>query len=246
MTTQLFYCLIPFCLHASVVGRLGRRKFSLHWQIIAAVAAAAMVILPILTGANWVILTAATVGLIIITTTIIATIRNGNLARTVVMFTNLAFVALVLGNENWVTGFNGATISAASWIAGNNALAAQISSATLHTLMVVLSGLIIVTVEINHPIALFLKRTKLMPEETSANASPEPARGRAIGYLERAIVFILTLTGNFAGLGLVLVAKGIARFQQLNDRDFAEYVLIGTLLSIGAAMFTGFVFSHFR
>ena len=80
----------------------------------------------------------------------------------------------------------------------------------------------------------------LLPTIVLPALSGEPARGRAIGYLERLIVFALTVSGNLAALGLVLAAKAIARFRQLDDRDFAEYVLIGTLMSISAAMLTGF------
>ena len=53
------------------------------------------------------------------------------------------------------------------------------------------------------------------------------------------------LSGNIGAIGFVLAAKGITRFRQLDDRDFAEYVLIGTLLSVGATMLTGVVLSAF-
>jgi len=33
------------------------------------------------------------------------------------------------------------------------------------------------------------------------------------------------MTGNAAAIGFVLAAKAFARFKQLDDRDFAEYVL---------------------
>ncbi|KAA3613876.1 MAG: hypothetical protein DWQ05_16505 [Calditrichaeota bacterium] len=55
--------------------------------------------------------------------------------------------------------------------------------------------------------------------------------GRIIGMLERALVFIFVLHGQFGAIGFILVAKGITRFKELEKRSFAEYVLIGTLMS---------------
>ncbi len=60
----------------------------------------------------------------------------------------------------------------------------------------------------------------------------EYARGRAIGSLERLIVFALVSKGEYGALGLVIAAKGLARFKDLQDREFAEYFLIGTMLSM--------------
>ena len=37
---------------------------------------------------------------------------------------------------------------------------------------------------------------------------------------------------NYNVIALILAAKGIARFRQLEEREFEEYVLIGTLASI--------------
>lgn len=58
------------------------------------------------------------------------------------------------------------------------------------------------------------------------------SRGRVIGTLERVAVYVLVLQGQYEALGLVLAAKGLARFQNLDDREFAEYFLIGTFLSV--------------
>lgn len=56
--------------------------------------------------------------------------------------------------------------------------------------------------------------------------------GRFIGTLERIIMLILIALGQFAAIGLVLTAKSIARFEKISqEKDFAEYYLLGTLLS---------------
>jgi hypothetical protein len=67
----------------------------------------------------------------------------------------------------------------------------------------------------------------------------ELSRGVMIGVLERAITLTLVLIGQFGALGLVIAAKALTRFRALDDRDFAEYVLIGTLASLLFALFTG-------
>ena len=67
----------------------------------------------------------------------------------------------------------------------------------------------------------------------------EIARGRAIGALERAIGLSLVLLGEYGALGLIVAAKSLARFKALEDREFAEYFLIGTLTSLLLALLGG-------
>lgn len=55
--------------------------------------------------------------------------------------------------------------------------------------------------------------------------------GKYIGIFERTIVLTLVLYGAWSAVGFVLAAKSIARFNELNNKEFAEYYLIGTLLS---------------
>jgi hypothetical protein len=72
--------------------------------------------------------------------------------------------------------------------------------------------------------------------------SPPPARvGATIGVLERLLIVTFILVGAEAAIGLVVAAKTIARFRQLDDRDFAEYYLLGTLASVSVAIVTGLV-----
>lgn len=57
--------------------------------------------------------------------------------------------------------------------------------------------------------------------------------GRFIGTVERMICLILISLGQYAAMGLVLTAKSIARYNKISeDKEFAEYYLLGTLLSI--------------
>jgi hypothetical protein len=72
------------------------------------------------------------------------------------------------------------------------------------------------------------------PQNSLANA------GKWIGIAERIIVLILVLENQFSAIGLLVTAKGIIRFNE-KDRQEAktEYLVIGTLLSIGIAIITG-------
>jgi Protein of unknown function (DUF3307) len=63
--------------------------------------------------------------------------------------------------------------------------------------------------------------------------------GATIGVLERLLIVTFVLTGSSAAVGFVVAAKTLARFKQLDDRDFAEYYLLGTLASVAVAVGSG-------
>ena len=77
-------------------------------------------------------------------------------------------------------------------------------------------------------------RDKIEDAESLANA------GKWIGMVERIIVLILVLQNQYSAIGLLVTAKGIIRFNE-KDRPEAktEYLVIGTLLSIGLAIVVG-------
>ncbi len=64
-------------------------------------------------------------------------------------------------------------------------------------------------------------------------------RGRVIGVLERVLLYSFVLQSQYGAIGFILAAKAFTRFKALDDRPFAEYVLIGTLLSACLALATG-------
>jgi hypothetical protein len=73
-----------------------------------------------------------------------------------------------------------------------------------------------------------------------APRAQSPARiGATIGVLERLLIVAFVLTGAQAAIGFVVAAKTLARFKQLDDRQFAEYYLLGTLASVSVALGTG-------
>lgn len=78
-------------------------------------------------------------------------------------------------------------------------------------------------------------------EESTNGGEKEYNVGRIIGNLERALLLIFTIAGNFAAIGFVIAAKSVARFKDLEDHNFAEYYLVGTLISTFIAIVTGLV-----
>ncbi len=70
-----------------------------------------------------------------------------------------------------------------------------------------------------------------------------PNAGKMIGTLERVMIYILVLSGQPAGVGFLIAAKSVLRFETAkDDRKVSEYVIIGTLASfawaLGAASIT--------
>lgn len=63
--------------------------------------------------------------------------------------------------------------------------------------------------------------------------------GKTVGILERLILLSLVVVEALPALGFVLAAKSLARYQELNNREFAEYYLVGTLASFSLAFFGG-------
>lgn len=63
--------------------------------------------------------------------------------------------------------------------------------------------------------------------------------GEWIGVLERLIALTFVFTGSYAALGFAIAAKSIARFKELEDKQFAEYYILGTSVSLLVALFAG-------
>lgn len=67
--------------------------------------------------------------------------------------------------------------------------------------------------------------------------SPQmPGAGAWIGWLERTLVFLFVLLGQFNAIGFVIAAKSILRFQYAREPRISEIVIIGTLASFGWAI----------
>ncbi len=63
-----------------------------------------------------------------------------------------------------------------------------------------------------------------------------------IGRLERFLIMTAVLAGSPTGVGLVVAAKSVFRFDAAKkDRKNAEYFLIGTFLSVTEAVIGGVI-----
>ena len=83
-------------------------------------------------------------------------------------------------------------------------------------------------------------RDKISNPESLANA------GKWIGIIERLIVFIFVLLGQYAAISLLIAAKGIIRFNEKDRPEVkTEYLVIGTLMSIVIALVIGQAVRHF-
>lgn len=72
--------------------------------------------------------------------------------------------------------------------------------------------------------------------------------GMVIGGLERLLILTFVLLNEYSAIGLILAAKGIIRYGELKetpDQKVAEYVLIGTMLSMVWAVLVGLAFCRF-
>lgn len=65
----------------------------------------------------------------------------------------------------------------------------------------------------------------------------EDSIGAIIGNMERLLIVILMIVNQYAAIGLVFTAKSIARYNRIaNEKEFAEYYLLGTLYSLLVAV----------
>ena len=66
--------------------------------------------------------------------------------------------------------------------------------------------------------------------------------GKWIGMFERILVFTFVINNHFEGIGFLIAAKSILRFNDIKGsevRKEAEYVLIGTLMSFASSIIVG-------
>lgn len=108
---------------------------------------------------------------------------------------------------------------------------------TYHLALVVLSYIIILSptsVLIKHFFRFFFKKVELNP--LNGEETREANIGSLIGKLERILILTLGLMGLYSSIAIVLAAKSLARFKQLEDKEFAERYLVGTLISLIVAI----------
>jgi hypothetical protein len=68
-----------------------------------------------------------------------------------------------------------------------------------------------------------------------------PNAGKLIGISERYLALILIIVGSYEAVGLIIAAKSVLR---INSHQESEYILVGTLLSFGIAIFSGLIINY--
>lgn len=84
-----------------------------------------------------------------------------------------------------------------------------------------------------------MTRPLMLHVHTRESRSELVHAGMYIGWLERFLVLTALLLHSPATVGLIIAAKSIARYPEFKNDQFAEYFLIGTLLSISIAILGG-------
>ena len=107
----------------------------------------------------------------------------------------------------------------------------------------ILIDLLLMTVKYSQ--ARSTKKNPSVTKEKEKNLNGDViGTGRIIGMLERAIIFTLGLLGEYGAISFVLAAKSMARFKQLEKKQFAEIYLIGTLSSFFLALICAIIIKN--
>jgi hypothetical protein len=147
------------------------------------------------------------------------------------------------GNGVW-----GFIIDQVAHIIALTAIAASFSAAAQQSIWVAyfpayLKGLILISgLILSVPAGSILigKATAPLVDQLDSNLSQGLRNGgKWIGQLERALTFLLVLTGQTTAIGFLFASKSILRFGEIKEpsqRKQSEYIIIGTLMSFGWAL----------
>ena len=113
-------------------------------------------------------------------------------------------------------------------------------------LWLLITLIIFLTKPVSFAVKIFI--SKWTPDTIAGDdAVSLQSAGQYIGILERLLVFVFMITNEWQAVGFLLAAKSVFRFgnlQEAKDRKLTEYILIGTLLSFGIAIFTGMGYEY--
>lgn len=83
------------------------------------------------------------------------------------------------------------------------------------------------------------RKTLTVESNDRLNSASLEKAGIWIGRLERILVLTFILIGEYSGIGFLIAAKSILRFNSEEGRRQSEYVLVGTLMSFTIAILIG-------
>jgi len=112
--------------------------------------------------------------------------------------------------------------------------------------LLILASYILMTAPAGVLIGLLTKKWRKEIEAASKDTSLDHA-GKWIGVLERLLILTFIYTGQFSSIGFLIAAKSVLRFSGTSNpthRKQSEYVLIGTLMSFVAAIWTALLVQH--
>ncbi|MDD3742729.1 MAG: DUF3307 domain-containing protein [Lentimicrobiaceae bacterium] len=94
------------------------------------------------------------------------------------------------------------------------------------------------------PMGIVISKLTLPWQQESNQPDGLKDAGRYIGMLERLLILTFIFVNQFSAIGFLIAAKSILRFgdiRESNNRKGAEYILLGTMISFSAAIFTGII-----
>lgn len=114
-----------------------------------------------------------------------------------------------------------------------------------HHFWIIATGYLVITFPLSLLLGFATSRWRKEVEEKKQNPSVSLSEaGRWIGIFERILVYTFVLTEHFEGIGFLIAAKSILRFNDIKGEDArkeAEYILIGTLMSFSSSILTGLI-----
>lgn len=129
-----------------------------------------------------------------------------------------------------------ATIAAVLWFWPDLALLWPDTSVWVQYLLAISAGLILCVHAGGPAVGLLMQDFDTLPQQGL------PEAGRMIGLLERALIFLMVMAGQPAGIGFLIAAKSVLRFDTASkDQKAGEYVIIGTLASFGWALLVSYM-----
>jgi hypothetical protein len=111
------------------------------------------------------------------------------------------------------------------------------------------AGYLLVTFPLSYLLASATQRWRREAEEGGMRSAISlNEAGKWIGIFERILVYTFVVTGHFEGIGFLIAAKSILRFNDIKGneaRKEAEYILIGTLMSFSFSIMIGLIIRSF-
>jgi len=108
---------------------------------------------------------------------------------------------------------------------------------------IIATGYLVISFPLSFLLGFATSRWRKEVEEKRQNPGVSLSEaGRWIGIFERILVYTFVLTNHFEGIGFLIAAKSILRFNDIKGEDArkeAEYILIGTLMSFSSSILAG-------